>query len=151
MKCENCKHLKNESYCILFENSDWRIVLREDDQEYLGKAVVTLKSHKPRLSDLTNDEWLNFKEIVQWYETAMSRAFVPTHFNWACLMNNAAGRSDETHVHFHVTPRYRQPIELFGQIFTDSRWPQSSRTVTPHPISSNIGTQIGITLNKQSK
>lgn len=150
MTCENCDHLNNEAYAILFENSDWRIVLRQDDQEYLGKVVVTLKTHKSLLSDLTANEWLQFEQAVQWYETAVRHAFSPTHFNWVCLMNNAAGRREETHVHFHVTPRYDKPVEFFGEMFIDARWPQSSRMVAPHPITPEIAAQIDTILNEQS-
>ncbi len=108
-------------------------MLREDDQEYLGKAVADLKRHAQRVSEVTAEEWVTFGELARWYETRVSNAFAPTHYNWQCLMNLGAA-AGETHVHWHVTPRYNRPVQFGDNTYTDQRWPKSCQSVERRPV-----------------
>lgn len=125
MTCEVCEVQKqNDPDLILFENDDWVIVLRPDDQLYLGKSVVSLKEHRPTLSDLSDEQWLSFAECSRWLETHMNEAFQPTHFNWQCLMNLGVAHG-VTHVHWHCVPRYDREVEFAGETFVDADWPKA--------------------------
>lgn len=95
------------------------------DQLYLGRLVVVLRD--PNFSD--NCPWLRwvpmkahveFHYVVDHLERALIRDFRATMFNWSCLMNNAYQEDNpKPHVHWHFRPRYKEPVEIFGQVFTD--------------------------------
>lgn len=110
----------------------------KQDQEYLASMYVGLIEHKPALSNLTAEEWLDFKDVVTKLEGATKSAFASTHFNWQCLMNNAIRDGQETHIHWHATPRYSKPIEFNGTTFNDARWPASCRPETPNIVDQNL-------------
>ena len=106
----------------------WRVVL-DSNQQYLGKAFVTLVEHKESLSDLSTEDWNDFELLVKKLESAVKSAFKPNHFNWSCLMNIAAMNGQPTHVHWHMHPRYSQVVEVAGEPFEDTKWyPRSNVT-----------------------
>ncbi len=126
----------------MYENDSWRIVLFAASQEYLGKSVLTCKQHVATLHELSDTQWYDLRGAIQWYEQQVCSAFSPTHYNWQCLMNNAAGRHEQTHVQWHVTFRYEQTVEFNSDQFVDSRWPLSSREVVPKQLSQEKLLQI---------
>jgi len=130
--CEVCAlNTHNDPELILFENTDWVIVLRGDDQQYLGKSVVSCKHHMPHVADMTDELWQTFAECTRWYERRVGRAFEPANYNWQCLMNLGAAVG-VTHVHWHATPRYDTPVTFKETIFRDQRWPKSARPMEDH-------------------
>lgn len=142
MQCEVC-HIQqlNMPEMILYENENWTVVLRDDDQEYLGKSVVSLKGHTATISQLSDQQWLAFADASRWLEQHIMAAFQPTHFNWQCLMNLGAAEG-VTHVHWHCTPRYREPVVLADETFVDQRWPKSCRSVLRRPVEPKLAIQI---------
>lgn len=105
----------------IWETDLWKIVLHED-QRYLGRAIASAKNRdRPNLSTLTNEEWLDLSEnVIKPFEAAVRSAFGAELFNWSCLMNLAYQNSPpDPHVHWHVKPRYRNPVQFAGQTFTD--------------------------------
>lgn len=147
MNCEVCELQKqNEPELILFENESWVSVLRPDDQEYLGKSIVSCKQHVATLGELSLKQWDDYAEHVQFLERHISQAFSPTHFNWQCLMNLGAAEGI-THVHWHCIPRYEALVEFAGETFTDQRWPKSVRTMQDHrSVGSGVLRQIATTI-----
>ena len=125
----------------LHESEYWKITL-SPNQKQLGRCYVTLKRHAASLAELTIEEWVNFKDICEKLEHAMMKNFAPTHFNWSCLMNNAIRDSQSTHVHWHFVPRYDHEIELFGQKFTDSDWPEKYVSTPTNTVSIDILNKI---------
>lgn len=111
----------------IVESDLWRVELNPN-QQHLGRTFVGLRDHKPSLSDLSNKEVLEFHRIVVALEMGTRAAFGPDLFNWMCLMNNAKRDSQETHVHWHMVPRYSRPVEFGGHIFTDGAWPRQYNT-----------------------
>jgi len=115
--CEVCAILPMNT--PLFETDKWMITLAED-QGYLGRCYVTLKEHKSDMSELTNEEWLEFADSVKKLEAGVRHAFGATIFNWGCLMNNAFQVTPSLpHVHWHVRPRYDKNVTFKGEEFTD--------------------------------
>jgi diadenosine tetraphosphate (Ap4A) HIT family hydrolase len=54
------------------------------------------------------------------FEAGIKVAFGADLFNWACLMNNAFKTPHpQPHVHWHVWPRYRRPVQIGTHTFTD--------------------------------
>ena len=111
----------------IIQTAKWRVVL-DSNQQVLGKAFVTLLEHKTSLSDLDEEDWRDFELLVKRLESAVRQAFLPSHFNWSCLMNIAAMNGQETHVHWHVHPRYARPVAIANEVFEDMSWyPQKEK------------------------
>lgn len=121
----------------MYETERWRLLLREDDQEYIGKSVVDLKRHVTSLALLDAQDWTEFGEIANWFETHVDTVFHPTHYNWQFLMNlgTAAGNA---HVHAHATPRYDREVTFQGEVYRDQRWPQSCQSVARRPVNADV-------------
>lgn len=86
------------------------------DQTYLGRSVVTLKRRDcGDLAKLTEDEILDFLDLVGKLENAFRKAFNATMFNWTCLMNLAYQNTPpDPHVHWHFRPRYDHKVSFAG-------------------------------------
>lgn len=101
-----------------------------NNHAYLGRAFCTLRTHKGSLSELDEEEWQEFHEIVRKLEKAYKQAFGAEPLNWGCFMNNAFKAEPFTpHVHWHIFPRYHKaPViegvefddPLFGSFFDDN-------------------------------
>ena len=104
---------------IVFETLYWKVVLM-DQQLYLGRSVVVLKRPCGDLSNLNQDEALDFFEIVKKLENLFKKTFNATMFNWSCLMNDAyKSNPAEPQVHWHLRPRYKNLVEIGGNVFKD--------------------------------
>lgn len=120
--CEVCAVLPTNE--PIFETKYWAISL-SPNQGYLGRCYVTLKEHKADMADLTNNEWLEFADIVKRLEGGVRDAFGAKLFNWGCLMNNAFQLTPALpHVHWHVRPRYENSVNFEGEDFVDPMFGQ---------------------------
>lgn len=109
----------NKTEEIVFETPYWKVALM-NQQLYLGRCVVVLKRPCGELAGLTQDEGVDFFELVTKLENLFKKTFDATMFNWCCLMNNAYQVSPaQPQVHWHFRPRYENPVEVGGQIFAD--------------------------------
>lgn len=126
--CEICPILEQPSEqevaMRLLEGEYWRATLRQADQSLLGTTFVTAKRHVPALSELHQDEWLEFARLNTQLERATKLAFGAQVINTACLMNLAFRNQPPTppHVHWHLKPRYAEPVEFAGITFTDPQF-----------------------------
>lgn len=122
--CEICPILAthNDGKDVeILQTDKWRVVL-DPNQQFLGKSFVTLLEHKTTLSNLDKSDWSDFESLVKQLERALKATFKPNHFNWSCLMNLAAMSGQSTHVHWHMHPRYSNPVEVMGHTFEDRQW-----------------------------
>jgi diadenosine tetraphosphate (Ap4A) HIT family hydrolase len=118
--CGICQAVAKEATLL---TTDYWVVNLAPDQGYLGRAHVTLREHKANLSDLSDEEWVDYKNIVRRLETACSKGLGATLFNWSCLMNNAYQQKPyNAHVHWHFRPRYKSSITLNELIFEDPQF-----------------------------
>lgn len=135
--CEICPILAthNDGKDIqIIESRYWRVVL-DPNQQFLGKAFVTLLEHKSAISDLSAEQWNDLHDVMRKLEAAIKKAFNPSHYNWSCLMNIAAMNGQETHVHWHIHPRYSHPVTVNDEAFEDAQWyPRQEKT--DHVVSS---------------
>ena len=126
--CDACNFLKKPQHQVLTTNS-WAVGIG-NNQAYFGRAYVTLRSHKGSLSELSDDDWQEFKEIVCQLEPAYKDAFGAVPLNWGCFMNHAfRTEPSNPHVHWHIFPRYKvAPIldcvtyddPLYGNFYDDN-------------------------------
>jgi len=104
---------------LIFETNFWSVFLA-DEQTYFGRIVVECKREVPSLSELTQNEILDFFEVVKKFENTMKEKFDATMFNWTCLMNNSYKTKPYTpRVHWHCRPRYDHPVFFNGEEFID--------------------------------
>lgn len=96
----------------------WKMVLPED-QMYFGRLVIKTKVERTALPDITKDEQKDLFVLIKKLEIFFKETFGATMFNYSCLMNNAYRDGETPHVHFHFRPRYKEPISVLGQTFTD--------------------------------
>lgn len=116
--CQICKLFEKPSDQLL-ETKNWAVGIG-NNQAYFGRAYVTLRNHKPSLSNLNKEEWAEFEEIVQKLEAAYEAAFNAVPLNWGCFMNNAFRNGESNpHVHWHIFPRYRIAPVLNGVYYDD--------------------------------
>jgi ATP adenylyltransferase len=120
MTCTICSWDTGKSdFRFIYQTTYWRVVLASN-QALLGRCVVHLLRHEPRLSGLTSEEHSEWISLINSLETALHSAFKPTLFNWSCYMNHAYRENPPNpHVHWWVVPRYSHQIELLGMQFED--------------------------------
>jgi diadenosine tetraphosphate (Ap4A) HIT family hydrolase len=136
--CDVCNILSDNKYQLLLTNH-WRVTL-SNNHAYMGRAYVTLRTHKGSLGMLDREEWLEFEGIVGKLEEAYAAAFGAAPLNWACFMNNAFRQEPALpHVHWHVFPRYKQAPTVNGITFEDAQYgehytPKSVRLVDDETV-----------------
>ena len=90
------------------------------DQLYLGRSVVVLKRQCGDLAGLSQEEMLDWLELVKKLQDLLKKTFGATMFNWSCLMNNAYQVDPaKPQVHWHFRARYQHPVKFAGQVFSD--------------------------------
>ncbi|WP_236951157.1 HIT family protein [Methanobacterium subterraneum] len=89
MECEYFEKLKDHQFGELLAETDHWLIILAPDQRNLGTCVVALKRDETELSGLKDSEWDDLARVVKKLESAIRKAFNPTHFNWGCLMNSS--------------------------------------------------------------
>lgn len=142
----NCRICKaNNSF---YETKFWKISISED-QTYLGRCYVALKRHCGDLKDLTDEEIIDFRDLVNKLETAIRKSFNATMFNWTCLMNNAyQEKNPEPHVHWHMRPRYELKITFENEVFEDVEFGQHYLREGKHNVSEDLRNKIAEEIKK---
>ncbi|MBI2103485.1 HIT family protein [Candidatus Woesebacteria bacterium] len=127
---------------FIFETKYWEIYLNPD-QYYLGRCVVATKRDVGEMSLLTDEEWLDFADLVRKIESGFKKAFGATMFNWTCLMNNAYQKENpHPRVHWHLRPRYKNTAEFAGIKFEDKEFGHHYARSTESPVSEEIFNKI---------
>lgn len=120
-QCDACCFLRNPTHeTQILDTEYWNVGVDGKNHAYLGRAYVTLKEHKPSLSNLSKNEWEDFENIVKKLEKAYKNAFGAEPLNWGCFMNHAF-RSEpfNLHVHWHIYPRYKSAKIIDNIVFDD--------------------------------
>ncbi|HVA82968.1 MAG TPA: HIT family protein [Candidatus Aquilonibacter sp.] len=141
MECKYCK-IVSAPRDIVYQTKYWKAKL-SDDQTYLGRCFILSVRHAENLSELNDEEWLDFSTLVKTLETGIKKAFGAEMFNWECLMNNAYNvRKPIAHTHWHMRPRYRKPVEILGVKFTDKdfgrRYDRRKDRILPRAVREEI-------------
>lgn len=96
----------------------WRVSL-VDDQMYLGRLVIKTLDPRESLPVLTEEEQKDFFSLIKKLESFYKEELGATMFNYSCLMNHAYRDDEMSHVHFHFRPRYKNPVTVLGNVFSD--------------------------------
>jgi diadenosine tetraphosphate (Ap4A) HIT family hydrolase len=135
-----------DSPYLIHEGRFWNVILHRDNQSFLGRCIVYLKS---RILDdplsLTSEEqdelWNN---IFPKLSKALENSFEPDRINYCHLANV------EHFVHWHIIPRYeKNPIREFaGEIFTDEKAGANCFPAPLKQVSQEIMNKIHSTLKE---
>lgn len=108
-----------DSKYVIHEGHSWNVILHRDNQSYLGRCIVYLKT---RVTDnplsLTEQERNElWADILPKLTNALQKAFQPDRINYAHLANA------DHFVHWHIIPRYeKNPVREFaGETFKDEK------------------------------
>lgn len=86
------------------------------NQEYLGRCVIWCdRKDACDLVDATQEELLEFSEIIREFKPAIEKSFSPDWMSYSFL------GFDDKHLHCHMVPRYKNDREFNGTIFQDKR------------------------------
>lgn len=87
-------------------------------QHTLGSAVLIAKRDIEKISDLTTEELIEMRSVMQEYETALMKAehCRPDRFNYLQLGNSYK------QLHFHCIPRYATKRTFLGRVWEDTTY-----------------------------
>lgn len=94
----------------------WVVLLRPQ-QVTLGALVIVCKENASAFSELSAEAFAELREVTQYVEGVLARAFSYEKINYLMLM------MVDPDVHFHVIPRYSGPKLFAEQEFLDYGWP----------------------------
>lgn len=107
---------------LIYSTPLWDVRLNPN-QKYLGRCVIVLRRPCPRLSEVTQEEMLDFLQVAKNLETLLEKTFNATMFNWACSMNHAYQvNPSNPQVHWHMIPRYIHSVEFRGKTFSEEHF-----------------------------
>ena len=101
---------------LIKDYSNWYLLLR-NDQVTLGSMVLIEKSFHKKLSDISDESFKEFGEIVKEVELSLKNLFQYEKINYLILMMK------DPEVHYHIIPRYSQKKNFNYIDFNDDGWP----------------------------
>ena len=105
---------QNGPTCV-YEYRNWVLILNQF-QFLLGVCMLVHKKHKEGFTSLSEEELLDVHSILKDIEDALKKSFAPDWFNY--LQTNNSVR----HLHFHIIPRYENPVQFAGEEFIDENF-----------------------------
>ena len=120
--CEWCNLSEKERQWLLYETQYWTVYLA-DEQDYVGRCIVILNRHCGSLSELSESEWNDLKEIIDKIEYVYKESLGAQLCNWSCLMNSFyKNEAPNPHLHLHVRPRFQYALTLNGHHYVDEEF-----------------------------
>lgn len=110
-------------YGVIQEFEHW-VVLFRDKQVTIGSVIIMSKQlDKDSLGDVSAQAWQEFGQVCKFVEHRLHKAFGAEKYNYLALMMR------DPEVHFHVIPRYSQPVQFSGREFVDPDWPNATKRI----------------------
>ncbi len=119
---------------LVHEGEHWCVLLRPQ-QVTLAALVLCARSEAAAFSTLPAAAFAELAAMTQHIETSLKRFLPYDKINYLALM------MVDPHVHFHVLPRYAEPLAFAGVSFADPGWPgvpdlKQAANLTPEQFSS---------------
>jgi diadenosine tetraphosphate (Ap4A) HIT family hydrolase len=108
----------------IHETPFWTWSLRPT-QPTLGASVISLNHEASLLSDLHANESADLVKILALAQNRMLDRLLCQKVNIMMLMHF------DTHLHFHVLPRYSKEQRMFGVDWKDTGWPGFPNGMSP--------------------
>ena len=120
--CDWCSLSEEDKRFQVYESGAWSVFL-SDEQDYVGRCILVLKRHCGSLSELTDAEWDELRDLVRKVEACLKAVLGATLCNWSCLMNSFyKDAAPDPHLHIHVRPRFDKPVMLNGRTYIDGEF-----------------------------
>lgn len=101
---------------IIYESKHWIWSLRPH-QATLGAGILSLKRECHAFSKLNEEEYKDLNKIIKVIEPTLKKAFNYDVINYLMLM------MFDRHVHYHILPRYENPVNFLEVTWKDENWP----------------------------
>lgn len=132
--CLSCQPVDKESSAnTVFSTKHCRVILRSDDQSWLGRCLIIPKLHISSFEEFNEkdkrDILKDIYNIRQKINKVYKHIFGMSYDNWLQLGNLARDHNNKItsdlryfHVHYHLIPRYEQAVKRFGLVFEDKQF-----------------------------
>ena len=104
-KCFICKNQIDDED-IIFENDKF-VAFLDLYPPTKGYTILAIKKHIEDITELSEDEYIEFQKILFQISKAIKKAFNPKRI---CLLNSGGLL---THWHFHIIPMYKEVYNNF--------------------------------------
>ncbi|MFN3249402.1 HIT family protein [Roseibium album] len=112
---------------LVAQNAHWRWSVRAQ-QCTLGATILSATREYQAWPEMQPDEAIGLQAILKTIGAALEVSFSPDKLNYLMLM------MVDSHVHFHILPRYASERHFGGAIWTDSTWPAAPNLMKAAPI-----------------
>jgi len=110
--CSAAKSRKSfKSLCVY--KSEFSMVLLNKYPYNAGHILIIPKSHKERLSELSELQYLDLMKTLRLSEIIITKLYNPSGINIGLNQGAAAGAGIPEHLHFHLIPRWRGDLNFF--------------------------------------
>lgn len=100
-------------------------------QVMLGSCVLILKRHLPNLAGVSPEEWVEFGAIISQVEMTLRKLFKCEKVAYMALM------FFDSHVHFHIIPRFTGTRNFAGREWTDKYQPDPLPQIVSDPAATD--------------
>lgn len=100
----------------IYETKHWLWSLRPH-QATIGASILSLKRECATFAELTSEEFADLGNIIKVIEPTLRQSFGYDVINYLMLM------MFDKQVHYHIFPRYENPVEALGETWKDENWP----------------------------
>ncbi len=111
--CIFCKkpadNLKNS--LVLYRNNLSGVILNKYPYNN-GHLLVYPLRHLPNIEDLSQEESASIFELIRESTTILKKAINPEGFNIGANIGKAAGAGVDSHIHFHIIPRWSGDVNF---------------------------------------
>lgn len=114
---DSCPFCQPQNEIVLWANSQFRVILAQDEPAYPGLCRAVLQQHVKEMSDLERAVRDEFMDVVVAVERSLREELKPDKINLASLGNLVP------HLHWHIIPRFRDDAHFPGPIWAAARRP----------------------------
>jgi len=107
---------------MIYESKHWIWSLRPH-QATLGAGILSLKRECHAFSKLNEEEHNDLNKIIKVIEPTLKKAFNYDVINYLMLM------MFDKHVHYHILPRYENPVDFLEVTWKDEYWPGVAKLI----------------------
>lgn len=102
----------------IFETTHWVWSLRPH-QSTFGASILSLKRGCETFGELDQEEVCDLGKMIKTLEPTLKGILCYDVMNYLMLM------MFDKHVHFHVFPRFEEPVQVLSELWLDYNWPKT--------------------------
>ncbi len=121
MQCFICQYLKEnrDDENLVVYRSRHSVVIMNRYPYSRGHVLIAPMRHVPSISDLDDDELLDYSKILKATLKAINIVVKPDYMNVGINIGRVAGAGLEEHLHIHVIPRWYEYDRYIPDEFND--------------------------------